>query len=180
MSAYNSEAKLYQLSDGRKLAYGEYGDPQGHPTFYFHGGPGSRLEGALFHEGGLKHSLRIMAVDRPGMGGSDFLPGRTMLDFPKDVAALADSLGLDRFGVIGWSGGGPSALTTAYAIPERLTFVLSLASFPLLNFEGAPDLLNKADRFAYTTAHKMPFVFNLFFVLTGFMARNFPKRYFKK
>ena len=92
MSAYNSKAKLFQLSDGRELAYDEYGDPQGHPTCYFHGGPGSRLEGALFHEGGLKHSLRIMAVDRPGMGGSDFLPGRTMLDFPKDVAALGEHL----------------------------------------------------------------------------------------
>ncbi len=109
------------LLDGRRLAYAEYGDPQGKPVFFFHGTPGSRL----FHHPdasvAASAGARIIAVDRPGFGRSDFKPGRTLLDWPNDVVQLADALNIQRFAVMGYSGGGPYAAVCASSIPERLT-----------------------------------------------------------
>jgi len=109
-----------RLPDGRTLAYAEFGDPAGRPAFYFHGFPGSRLEGALVHAPAAREGVRVLAVDRPGYGGSDDLPGRTLLDWPDDVAALADALGIARFTVIGASGGGPYVAACALRLHERL------------------------------------------------------------
>ena len=110
-----------RLLDGRRLAYAEYGDPQGKPVFFFHGTPGSRL----FHHPdasvAASAGARIIAVDRPGFGRSDFKPGRTLLDWPNDVVQLADALDIQRFAVMGYSGGGPYAAVCASSIPERLT-----------------------------------------------------------
>jgi pimeloyl-ACP methyl ester carboxylesterase len=116
-------AQFLKLPDGRRLAYAEYGDPRGHPTLYFHGFPGSRLEAALANASADKASVRLIAADRPGMGGSDRKPGRRLLDWPADVLHLADHLGLARFTVVGVSGGGPYAAVCAHSIPERLDAV---------------------------------------------------------
>jgi pimeloyl-ACP methyl ester carboxylesterase len=112
------------LPDGRRLAYAEYGDPHGYPTLYFHGFPGSRLEAVLATASAASAGVRLIAADRPGIGGSDFQPGRRMLDWPGDVVHLADHLGFTRFAVVGVSGGGPYAVACAYAIPERLDAVV--------------------------------------------------------
>src|SRR5512136_1292203 len=110
-----------RLRDGRRLAYAEYGDPQGKPVFFFHGTPGSRL----FHHPDdsvvASTGARIIAIDRPGFGRSDFKPGRTLLDWPNDVVQLADALNIQRFAVMGYSGGGPYAAVCALSIPDRLT-----------------------------------------------------------
>jgi len=112
-----------ELSDGRMLGYAEYGDPQGKPVFCFHGFPGSRLDWLMFDPDGLAKELkaRIIVADRPGMGLSDFQPGRTLLDWPDDVTELADALQVDYFAVLAASGGGPYGHACAYRIPERLT-----------------------------------------------------------
>lgn len=110
------------LPDGRKLTYAEYGDPEGKPVLYFHGNPGSRLDPKMMDQQVLqKCHVRFIAPDRPGMGGSDFLPGRKISDWPADAAALGDALHLDRFAVLGISGGGPYAEVCAWKIPQRLT-----------------------------------------------------------
>ena len=95
------------LADGRTLAYCEYGDPRGIPMFYAHGGSGSRMEGAVFNDAAAKYGFRLIATDRPGMGQSTLKLNRKFLDYPHDILELADHLGLDKFGVLGWSGGGP-------------------------------------------------------------------------
>ena len=111
-----------RLADGRSLAYAEYGLPGGKPVFYFHGQSGSRLEPALLDGEDIeKAGVRLIACDRPGMGGSDFQPGRGFSDWPADIVALADSLGLEKFDVFGVSGGGGYASACARWIPERLT-----------------------------------------------------------
>jgi len=117
----NTEQHLL-LSDGRALAYAEFGPPDGQPVLYFHGAPSSRFEPACFSAELLnRYRLRIIAPDRPGMGGSDFQPERRFGQWPADVVALADALGLDRFAVMGNSGGGPYVAVCAARIPERLT-----------------------------------------------------------
>ena len=112
-----------ELQDGRMLGYAEYGVPDGVPVFYFHGFPSSRLDWLFFDAEGPAAELnaRIIAPDRPGHGLSDLQRGRRLLDWPADVAALADALQIDRFAVLGISGGGPYAAVCAYGIPERLT-----------------------------------------------------------
>jgi pimeloyl-ACP methyl ester carboxylesterase len=109
------------LSDGRKLGYAEYGSREGKPLFYFHGHPGSRFEARFLAEQATQARIRLIGVDRPGMGLSTFKAGRRLLDWPDDVTALADSMNIDRFAVVGFSGGGPYALACAYKIPQRLT-----------------------------------------------------------
>ena len=113
------------LKDGRKLGYAEYGATEGRPILYFHGFPGSRLDLPLCVTNDIATDLnvRIIAIDRPGIGLSDFKRKRTFLDWPDDVVELADERSLDRFSVLGMSGGGPYAVVCAYMIPERLTSV---------------------------------------------------------
>jgi len=116
---------LLTLPDGRKLAYAEFGKPDGYPVLYFHSTPSSRLEPLFLGEDIFSHlGLRVICPDRPGMGQSDFQSHRGFSDWPKDVAFLADTLGLEKFSVLGVSGGGGYAAVCAAKIPEKLCKVV--------------------------------------------------------
>src|SRR5207247_8492666 len=117
----NTTDKVLSLRDGRVLGYAEYGDPNGKPVFFFHGLPGSRRQRHPDDSIAIELGARIIAIDRPGYGLSDFQQGRKLLDWPGDVAQLADSLKIDQFAAIGVSGGGPYLLACAYKLPERIT-----------------------------------------------------------
>jgi pimeloyl-ACP methyl ester carboxylesterase len=113
------------LPDGRKLAYAEYGQPDGHPVLYFHGAPSSRLEPSLLGDDVLSQfGLRVIAPDRPGMGESDFQTNRGFSDWPKDVIFLTEAIGLNQFSVLSVSGGGGYAAVCAARIPEKLSEVV--------------------------------------------------------
>lgn len=122
--------RTFTLSDSRVLAYldssadtDQVAPPaNSHPSaFYFHGFPGSRLEGELLLSTAKKHNVRIISLDRPGMGQSTFQPGRRLLDWPSDVEALADHLQISAFYIVAPSGGAPYALACAKALRrERL------------------------------------------------------------
>jgi pimeloyl-ACP methyl ester carboxylesterase len=114
-------SQSFRLPDGRILMYAEYGTRGGKPVFYFHGLPGSRLDPAMLDENGLVTAgIRMIAPDRPGMGGSDFQSGRGFSQWPADIVALADSLGLGKFGVLGVSGGAGYVSACARLLPDRL------------------------------------------------------------
>ena len=104
-----------RLPDGRTLGYSEYGSPTGNTLFYF---GSSRLEACLLARAAANAGVRVIGTDRPGMGLSQFQPGRRLLDWPADVVALADHLGIARFAVVGVSAGGPHALACA---PDGVT-----------------------------------------------------------
>jgi pimeloyl-ACP methyl ester carboxylesterase len=107
--------------DGRTLTAAIWGRSPEDPVFLIHGTPGSRL-GQLPVERQLDRlNVRVITYDRPGYGHSDRLPGRRVRDAAEDVAAIADHLGLDTFGVVGRSGGGPHALACAALLPDRVT-----------------------------------------------------------
>lgn len=107
---------LVRLPDDRTIAIEEYGDPAGPVVFYFHGWPACRLEAGLI--GWLP--VRLLAFDRPGYGRSSPHPGRTLQDWARDVASVADRLGLRQFHVVGLSGGAPYAAACAHALPDRV------------------------------------------------------------
>lgn len=119
------ETLSHQLPDGREISYMEYGPTEGTPLLYFHGFPGSHEDIHLFDGATLAEQLnvRLIAVNRPGYDNSDPMPGRSLLDFPKDVASLAKHLGLEKFSILAYSGGGPFALACAFAIPDRIDHV---------------------------------------------------------
>jgi pimeloyl-ACP methyl ester carboxylesterase len=108
------------LGDGRRLGYAQYGRSDGEALFYFHGHPGSRLEARFAHQAAAEAGLRVIALDRPGYGLSDFQPGRAITDWPADVDEAANLLRIDRFSVAGASGGGPYALACAWRLPGRV------------------------------------------------------------
>lgn len=112
--------KALKLSDGRYLAYDEYGDPDGTPVIFNHGFGDSRL---LRHpDDAVTASLgvRVIAADPPGAGGSSPQPGRRMVDWGNDVEELVNALGLGTFNVAGHSGGAPHALAIPYRLPDRV------------------------------------------------------------
>jgi pimeloyl-ACP methyl ester carboxylesterase len=121
LTTSNTTDNVFQLRDGRVLGYAEYGDPSGKSVFFFHGLPGSRRQRHPDDSIAIELGARIITLDRPGYGLSDFQPGRTLLDWPDDVAQLADALHIAQFAAIGLSGGGPYLLSCAYKMPERLT-----------------------------------------------------------
>src|SRR5437762_13825444 len=98
---------IFHLRNGRVLGYAEYGDPTGTPVFFFHGLPGSRRQRHPDDSIAIELGARIITIDRPGYGLSDFQQGRKLLGWPDDVAQLVNSLKIDQFAAIGVSGGGP-------------------------------------------------------------------------
>lgn len=116
------------LADGRNLGYALYGNPQGKPVLYFHGGMSSRLDIRFAADYCARAGLYIIAPDRPGTGQSSRQAGRTMQDWSRDVVELLDQLKIARLPLIGWSVGGPYALSCAYEIPERITNVATVGS----------------------------------------------------
>jgi pimeloyl-ACP methyl ester carboxylesterase len=115
------------LSDGRTLAYAEWGVPDGTSLILLHGSPGSRLM-CPDVDATLDAGVRLITVDRPGYGGSSPLPGRSVVDFVADLLELMEFLELARTPVVGWSGGGPYAVAAAWAAPDRFPRIGLVAS----------------------------------------------------
>jgi len=171
--------RFVRLRDGRRLAYAEYGDPQGKPILFFHGTPGSRLFHHPDNSVAASAGARIIAIDRPGFGRSDFKPGRTLLDWPNDVVQLADTLHLQRFAVMGYSGGGPYAAACASSIPDRLTAAGLVSSIaPLDNPEMTRDMHGLTHVFFSLERHLPPLArFSCWLMCTTW--RSSPDLYFK-
>lgn len=106
--------------DGTPVAFTECGAPDGAPVLYCHGSPGSRIEAEVLAEAATDAGVRLVAPDRPGMGGSAFEPDRTIGDWARTADAVADAISIDEFGVLGFSGGGPYALAAAARLPDRV------------------------------------------------------------
>jgi pimeloyl-ACP methyl ester carboxylesterase len=115
--------KRLRLPDGRCLHYAEYGNPTGNVVLYFHGTPGSHLEVGLVDEELEESNIRLISINRPGMGRSTYQSCRKITGWPCDISALLCSLGLSHspFGIIALSGGAPYGLATARAMPERIS-----------------------------------------------------------
>lgn len=111
---------VMMLPDRRLLAYSEIGSPDGPVVLHQHGAPGGRLEPAVLADVLASRHVRMITADRPGYGGSDPAPGRRLEDWPADLAALADHLGVRRFAVTGYSSGGPYAVACAALLPDRV------------------------------------------------------------
>ena len=147
--------KILECAD-HKLAYVEYGDLLGFPVVYCHGTPGSAVEGEFIQTTARRLGLRIIAVDRPGYGGTDPAPSLGYAGWAQIMLQLMTRLGIERYAVLGLSGGGPNALALAAADTGRvvgLSLVCPLGAFT------APELAHAANPFAtwlLRQAHHQP------------------------
>lgn len=150
------ENQFILLPDGRRLGYAEYGEPNGRPVLFFHGAPGSRHIHTDMSSIAAQHDIRLIAPERPGYGLSDPKPGRLMLDWPDDIALLADALGITQFAIIGFSGGSPYTLACAYRLPSRVTKIALVGTLAPLNVPGVMEGMLPAVSGLYALAQANP------------------------
>jgi pimeloyl-ACP methyl ester carboxylesterase len=113
--------------DGRRLEVRIAG-PEGGPTVVAH--PGTPDDARLSSEtrsAGSERGVRHVSYARPGYLESDRHQGRSVASCAADVRAIANALELDRFHVVGWSGGGPHALACASLLPDRVISAATVA-----------------------------------------------------
>ena len=165
------------LPDGRLLGFDDVGDPDGTPLLYFHGFGSTRLIRHPDDSIAARLGIRLLAVDRPGIGLSTSRPGRALLDFSADVAHLADTIGLDRFGVVAWSGGGPYALGCAFALPGRVTQVGLISTPAPLGGPSAADYATRFHRASNRAASVAPWAVRLAMWRWSRQQRNDPAQH---
>lgn len=170
-SSWNRLDQTFTLPDGRKLGFAEYGTRPGKTLLYLHGFPSSRIEAKSIDSFARCNNIRIISLDRPGYGLSSPQPRRTLLDWPKDVEAFANGEGLERFAIMGVSGGGPFAVACAYALPRGMVSGVGLfASGP--PWAAGKHHMTLTRRLTQYLAHHYPFGLQVIFnVLLGIMRR---------
>jgi pimeloyl-ACP methyl ester carboxylesterase len=110
------------LGDGRTLHVYDTGTGDGtaeRAVFWQHGTPSTGAPPEPLFAAAAERGIRWVSHDRPGYGGSTPHPSRDVASVAADVASIADALGIDRFAVMGDSGGGPHALACAAVLPGR-------------------------------------------------------------
>jgi pimeloyl-ACP methyl ester carboxylesterase len=165
-----------RLRDGRSIGYAEFGDPDGRPLVFFHGSPGSRLEGRLADGAAKGRGVRVVALDRPGFGASDFQPGRTILDWPDDVVEVADALDIARFAVLSISAGAPFALACAFKVPERLTGAAVVSGVAPPGVEGTTKGMMPLIRLERLLGERLPWLAAAPYWLMEQMTKRAPER----
>lgn len=128
---------LVDVGGGRRVALDDRGDPDGRPVLFFHGTPDTRV--ARHPDDGIATELgiRLIAVDRPGLGGSDVDPQATPTTVADDHAAVLTQLGIERAGVLAWSAGAIPALAFAGRHADRVERIVLVA--PLVPADAYAD-----------------------------------------
>jgi pimeloyl-ACP methyl ester carboxylesterase len=110
------------VESGHRFGFAEFGPADGRPIVWMHGTPGARRqipERARVVAGEL--GLRIVGIDRPGVGASTAHLHAGLLDVAAEIGEVTQQLGLERFAMIGLSGGGPYVLACCSLVPDRVT-----------------------------------------------------------
>jgi pimeloyl-ACP methyl ester carboxylesterase len=102
---------------------------QGLPVLVLHGSPGGHDQGALMADFLVQAGLRTLIPSRPGYLGSELNDTNRSIDGTADaLAALMAGLGVDRYGLMCWSGGGPSAYRLTLRHGDKLNALVALAA----------------------------------------------------
>jgi pimeloyl-ACP methyl ester carboxylesterase len=168
-----------KLPDGRELCIGSYGPDDGQPVIAFHGTPGSHRMWRCGVEAAYASRFRLIAADRPGYGGSSPHPGRTISSALADLAHVVAAYKLDRFGLLGVSGGTPFACSAAACYGNRIT-ALGLVSplAPVGEVDMRPHLRTR-DRLLFLHASRYPRALRAASIPASALMRWFPKPMFQ-
>src|SRR3984885_15007674 len=174
IGCHSCDVRRMQLTDGRKLAWAEMGDAAGYPVFVFHGTPGSHRQILIEPAPALAAGARVIAPDRPGCGASTWQRQRTFAGWTTDIAELADHLGIERFAVLGISGGGPHAAACAHFLPDRVSAAALVSGVGSLAEPGSEAGMMPANRLFARLARKVPGANNVLFGLIFYFGRRGP------
>ena len=143
------------LKNGYKLGYAEIGAPDGQPVLHFHGMPSSRMEVSRLENDRIAsdRGARVIAVERPGIGLSDFYPYQ-ITSWPDIVIEFSDQLNLPRFSVIGGSSGGKYAAVCAWKISHRLKTVCIVSGNAPVDIPEVIGSMSTQDRILYFLARR--------------------------
>jgi pimeloyl-ACP methyl ester carboxylesterase len=137
-----SRSNFITLKNGLRLAYEEYGDPAGEPVIFCHGWPSSGTQAALTHKAACEAGVRMIAPDRPGLGHSQFQPGRTFSDWVPVMKEFTAALGIGRYRVLAVSGGAPYGYAMAGAMPDSVAALAVVSgAVPLAEHKNPRQLL---------------------------------------
>jgi pimeloyl-ACP methyl ester carboxylesterase len=126
----NARGKIIQMENGAHVALDEYGDTAGLPVIFCHGWPSSRTMAALTDDAARELRIRIISPDRPGIRQSAHQPGRRLLDWPPLLRELTAKLGIEKFRILGISGGAPYAFAAAWAMPDQVEAIAVVSGVP--------------------------------------------------
>jgi pimeloyl-ACP methyl ester carboxylesterase len=157
--------RLITLRDRRDIAFREWGDPQGEPILFFHGFPGSRFQPRTADKEAARLGARLIALDRPGIGLSSKLqrgPQRVG-QWAEDVVEFVDHLGLERYHIVGVSGGAAYALACAAKNDPRLRRVLVVCGASLFTDKVVCSKMNPLERRVLWLARTSPLLFRWFY-----------------
>lgn len=162
-----------ELPSGRRVAVWRFGFPGGWPLVWCHGALSCGRDAVFLDAAGRRRGADIFAIDRPGIGRSDFWAMPSIAQWPQTVEQVADGLRIGEFAVAGWSAGGPYALACAAAMPQRVRAVATLAGMaPLERARHVLELGLWADLLLIPVARRWP---RAAAALLG-LARHLPQR----
>jgi pimeloyl-ACP methyl ester carboxylesterase len=174
-----STDRVLVLRDGRALGYSVFGDRSGTPVLNCHGGLLCRFDVEPCARDVAAVGAWVISPDRPGVGRSDRAPGRRTVDWVADARELLDSLGVDRFAVMGWSLGGQYAAAVAATLGDRVTRTAIIAGcLPLDNADTFSELNRLDQRLARLSQHHARSARATFAALSWF-GRHAPQRFGK-
>ena len=133
------------LNDGRRIEVRTAGPEDGEVLLFHHGTPGAGLPFWPMVESAAARGLRTVMYSRPGYGNSTVHLNRKIADAASDVAAVIDSLGVQTFRTVGWSGGGPHALACAAILPDRCLATITIGSIAPYPADGIDWFAGMAD-----------------------------------
>ncbi|MGZ4671354.1 MAG: alpha/beta fold hydrolase [Ilumatobacteraceae bacterium] len=162
-------------ANGATVGYYEYGDPAGKPVLAFHGTPACGAGFAFADSAALDRRLRVLAPDRPGIGRSSPRDSWRVGDYPAMVSAFADVLGIERFGVWGYSGGGPYAVACAAKLGNRVDAAAVASGMGEVGVYAKPADFEKTDRQMLSLAVKHPAIARGIMAAAGWLAQRSPK-----
>ncbi len=167
-------APILRLADGRRVGYRVYGAADGVPVLALHGTPGAHLKYAVAGEVAAQLGLRLIAVDRWGYGATDTPTSPSLAGFGRDMADVADTLGLGRFAVIGISGGGPYAAAVAATLADRVSAAALVAPVGPIVGVANPPQLDAMHHVSFRVLPRIPGVINLAFSVFRQVAMRAP------
>jgi pimeloyl-ACP methyl ester carboxylesterase len=176
------EPRTVHTATGRAVGYYEFGDPNGTPIIAMHGTPACGAGFAWADVRARARGIRLLAPDRPGVGDSDPWTaghGSIVGDYPPELAAFVDALGIDTFSIMGYSGGGPYALAVAHAFPDRVTGAAIVAGSGQVGLWATMNDFDAIDRTLTRLADRAPILARASLSLSAWASRVAPKSSFR-
>jgi pimeloyl-ACP methyl ester carboxylesterase len=144
---------------GGEVAVSRYGSPTNRiPVFYFHGFCGCRYEASFADDLAKDYGITLLSVDRPGFGKSPLRKGRTVIEWPALIEAVANHYGIDKFSIFGMSGGAPYVLATAHHLAPRVEFALVVSGMGEVALTEIPSEMVGFPKLVLRTVAKAPWM----------------------